>query len=123
MVGRPDSTERTNGLLPLAERLVPEMLPQRLGQLHLLLLTHAVRGTSETGSGGGHAPPPRWRPQSLRQHFGYEASARGRRAIVRSVLSGRPTIAICHRRRQEPLLSVAGAVARRHHGGVSPLVA
>src|SRR5712691_5335929 len=32
--------------------------------------------------------------QSLREHFGYEGFRRGQEAIVRSVLSGRPTIAI-----------------------------
>jgi len=32
--------------------------------------------------------------ESLRQHFGYDAFRKGQEAIVRSVLSGRPTIAI-----------------------------
>src|SRR5258707_15538450 len=32
--------------------------------------------------------------QSLQQHFGYGAFRKGQEAVVRSVLSGRPTIAI-----------------------------
>src|SRR5713226_8906803 len=32
--------------------------------------------------------------QSLREHFGYQEFRKGQEAIVRSVLSGRPTIAI-----------------------------
>src|SRR3981189_281129 len=32
--------------------------------------------------------------EALKQHFGYEAFRKGQEAIVRSVLSGRPTIAI-----------------------------
>src|SRR5258708_15058288 len=32
--------------------------------------------------------------QALKQHFGYEAFRKGQEAVVRSVLSGRPTIAI-----------------------------
>src|SRR5437016_13846985 len=32
--------------------------------------------------------------QSLREHFGYQQFRKGQEAIVRSVLSGRPTIAI-----------------------------
>ena len=32
--------------------------------------------------------------ESLKQHFGYDAFRKGQEAIVRSVLSGRPTIAI-----------------------------
>src|SRR3954454_21544975 len=32
--------------------------------------------------------------QALKQHFGYEAFRKGQEVIVRSVLSGRPTIAI-----------------------------
>src|SRR3954463_420764 len=31
---------------------------------------------------------------ALKQHFGYEAFRKGQEAVVRSVLSGRPTIAI-----------------------------
>src|SRR5213082_1932234 len=32
--------------------------------------------------------------QALRQHFGYDAFRKGQEEVVRSVLSGRPTIAI-----------------------------
>src|SRR6185436_17714758 len=44
--------------LPLAERLVSKVLLQRLRQLHRVPPPYPTpsRGTSETGSGGGHAP-------------------------------------------------------------------
>src|ERR1700687_2704595 len=62
--------------------------------------------------------------EALRQHFGYPAFRKGQEAVVRSVLSGRPTIAIlptgggkslCY---QLPALLLEGTTV-----GVSPLVA